>query len=106
MSKSFLTFLRTGFFALLTLAAVGSVAPLAFAAQAPVAKTPVVVGVNINTASAAELADALNGVGMQKAEAIVAYRTANGAFTSVEQLLEVKGIGEATLSKNRTLITL
>jgi competence protein ComEA len=57
--------------------------------------------VNINTADAETLAQALNGVGEAKAEAIVAWREANGSFTSLEQLTEVKGIGAATLEKNR-----
>lgn len=56
--------------------------------------------VNINTADA-EALTALKGVGIKKAEAIVAWREANGAFTSVEQLLEVKGIGVAILDDNR-----
>ena len=62
--------------------------------------------VNVNTASAELMAESLNGIGMTRAEAIVAYREANGAFTSVEQLLEVKGVGEKVLEKNRHLITL
>ncbi len=60
----------------------------------------VALKVNINTASAAELADALDGIGPKKAEAIVAYRTANGPFKIVEDLLKVKGIGEEVLRKN------
>lgn len=60
--------------------------------------------VNINTASAAELASSLDGIGESKAEAIVSYREANGSFSSVEELLEVKGIGESTLDKNRDKI--
>ncbi len=56
--------------------------------------------ININTADVAELTR-LKGIGAKKAEAIVAWRTANGAFKSVDQLLEVKGIGEATLLLNR-----
>lgn len=60
--------------------------------------------VDINTASAAEIATALNGVGPAKAEAIVAYREANGPFVSVDQLTDVKGIGTATVEKNREQI--
>jgi competence protein ComEA len=60
--------------------------------------------VDINTASAAEIATALNGVGPAKAEAIVAYREANGPFVSVDQLTDVKGIGTATVEKNRDQI--
>jgi|GEM_PF-615567 len=60
--------------------------------------------VNINTADAATLAASLNGIGLKKAEAIVMYREQNGKFTSADQLLEVKGIGKATLDKNRDKI--
>lgn len=60
--------------------------------------------VNINTADAATLAATLNGVGPAKAEAIVAYRSENGPFRSVDQLAEVRGIGLATVEKNRDLI--
>jgi competence protein ComEA len=60
--------------------------------------------VNVNTADAATIAEALNGVGEAKAEAIVAYRQANGPFKSPEQLAEVKGIGLKTVEKNRDLI--
>jgi competence protein ComEA len=62
--------------------------------------------VNINTASAKELADALKGVGPAKAEAIIAWREANGPFQSVEQLAEVRGIGLRTVELNRDVITL
>ena len=57
--------------------------------------------VNVNTADAATLATQLNGIGMAKAEAIVAYRQAHGPFKSIEQLAEVKGIGLKTVEKNR-----
>lgn len=60
--------------------------------------------VDINRASAAELAAALNGVGLAKAEAIVAHREQNGPFKSAEQLAEVKGIGLKTVEKNRERI--
>jgi competence protein ComEA len=43
----------------------------------------------------------LSGVGEAKAKAIVAYRESNGPFASVDELLEVKGIGKAILDKNR-----
>lgn len=60
--------------------------------------------VNINTADAQALASALKGVGLSKAEAIVAYREANGPFKSADDLLQVRGIGEKTLEANRDLI--
>jgi competence protein ComEA len=57
--------------------------------------------VNINTANAETLQKDLSGIGKNKATAIVAYREANGEFTSVDELIEVKGIGKALLDKNR-----
>ena len=57
--------------------------------------------VSINQASAEQLAEALNGVGLKKAEAIVRYREQNGPFTDIEQLQEVPGIGLALLERNR-----
>ncbi|WP_199096584.1 ComEA family DNA-binding protein [Dyella sp. ASV21] len=66
------------------------------------ASTPV----NINTADAAAIAHALDGVGPSKAAAIVAWREAHGPFKSVEDLGQVKGIGPATLERNRTAIQL
>jgi len=54
--------------------------------------------ININTASAEELAT-LNGIGSAKAEAIVAYRTEHGKFASVDDLAKVKGIGEKIIEK-------
>ena len=62
--------------------------------------------VNINVASAAEIQDKLVGIGAKKAQAIVDYRIKNGAFSSIEQLKEVSGIGSATLDKNRERIVL
>lgn len=60
--------------------------------------------VNINAASAKELA-ALPGIGMKKAEAIIAYRTENGNFSSVEDLRKVKGIGKKIFEKIKAHIT-
>lgn len=62
--------------------------------------------VNINHASAEVLAEKLNGIGMQKAKAIVEYRDKYGAFNSLENILEVKGIGPSFLEKNRDKLIL
>ena len=59
--------------------------------------------VDLNTASVEEL-DALPGLGPVTAGAIVAWREANGKFTSIEQLGEVEGIGPARLEKLRSLV--
>ena len=55
-----------------------------------------VFALDLNTATVAEL-KALKGIGQKKAEAIVAYREANGAFKSVDELKKVKGIGDKIL---------
>ncbi|KAA1399966.1 helix-hairpin-helix domain-containing protein [Aeromicrobium ginsengisoli] len=61
--------------------------------------------VNLNTATAEQL-DMLPGVGPVTAQAILAWRDENGRFGSVEDLLDVKGIGDATLAELRDLVTL
>lgn len=60
--------------------------------------------VNINTATPREL-KAIEGIGSAKADAIIAYREENGGFTSVEELVNVSGIGKTTLEKIRKYVT-
>lgn len=60
--------------------------------------------INLNTATAAEL-EALDGIGPVLAGNIVDWRTANGAFSSVDDLLDVSGIGEQTLAGLRDQVT-
>jgi competence protein ComEA len=57
--------------------------------------------VNINKASADEIAAALSGVGPSKAEAIVAYRKQNGTFKKASDIVQVKGIGNAIYESNK-----
>ena len=73
--------------------------------EAQVAPATVSDKLNINTATVSEIQKALTGIGAKKAEAIVQYREKHGNFTSAEQLLEVQGIGKATLERNRDRIT-
>ena len=61
--------------------------------------------VNVNTATADELT-LLPGIGETKARAIVDHRQANGAYHDVDDLLEVKGIGEAALERIRGRVVL
>lgn len=63
--------------------------------------------VNINTATPSELQAALKGTGVGKAkvEKIIEYREKNGGFKSVEELNEVKGIGDKTMEKLRERVT-
>jgi competence protein ComEA len=60
--------------------------------------------VDINKADAATIAKELQGIGLNKAQAIVAYRDKNGSFRSADDLRKVKGIGAKTLERNRTNI--
>jgi competence protein ComEA len=60
--------------------------------------------ININTASATEL-ETLSGIGEVLAATIVEYRTQNGPFASVDDLLDVSGIGPATLEEIRDQVT-
>jgi competence protein ComEA len=76
-------------------------APQLVAAQELPDSTQQAVQLDINSADAATIAAALEGVGMVKAEEIVAYREMFGNFSSIEELLEVKGIGAATVERNR-----
>ncbi|KTS78120.1 hypothetical protein NS274_08165 [Pseudomonas oryzihabitans] len=59
---------------------------------------------NINVADVVAL-QRLRGIGAIKAQAIVDHRQAHGAFASVDELLEVKGIGKALLQRNRELLS-
>lgn len=57
--------------------------------------------VDINTADAAALAQAIKGVGTKRADAIVAYRKEHGPFKSVDELAKVPGIGAKVVEENR-----
>ncbi|MBN2895464.1 MAG: helix-hairpin-helix domain-containing protein [Campylobacterales bacterium] len=60
--------------------------------------------VNINTAGKEELMS-VKGIGEKKAEAIIAYRSANGAFKSVNDLVHVKGLGEKSVEAIKSELT-
>ena len=60
--------------------------------------------VNINTATQSEL-ETLPGIGPVTAQAILQWRTDNGAFSAVDELMEVSGIGEATLADMAPFVT-
>ena len=61
--------------------------------------------VNINKASILELQQ-LHGIGEKKAQAIVEYRNQNGQFKSMDDLLNIKGIGPKFIEKNRSNLSL
>ncbi len=60
--------------------------------------------ININTADITELV-ILNGIGEVKARAIIAYRQQNGLFQCIDEIVNVKGIGEVTFQKIKDRIT-
>lgn len=60
--------------------------------------------VNLNTATKEEL-DAVNGIGPMKAQAILDHRKKNGPFKSVNDLQNVKGFGDKSVSKLRSKLT-
>lgn len=62
--------------------------------------------VNVNSADAETLAAVLDGVGMARAEAIVAYRQEHGRFADLYDLANVKGIGDRTVELNAERIRL
>ena len=61
--------------------------------------------ININSATAKEIAKALPGIGLKKAQAIVDYRLQHGDFANVEELLKIKGIGKKSLEAARPMIS-
>lgn len=62
--------------------------------------------VDINTANAMTISKNLKGIGIKKAEAIVAYRDKHGKFKSVDDLAKVKGIGKKTIAMNKANLVL
>ena len=104
MSKAFISAIA---FALLT--SVSTFGHAAAKAEAVDASPGVVIEtgvVNLNTADVETLTRELAGIGASKAKAIIEYRNAHGPFVSVDELLEVKGIGASTLEKNRSKLSL
>jgi competence protein ComEA len=79
-------------------------APVASASTSTPDASPTGAIVNINTATAAEL-DGLQGVGPSTAQKIIAYRTANGGFKSIDELKNVPGIGDAKFAALKPYVT-
>ena len=62
--------------------------------------------ISINTADAETIAQVLQGIGLSRARAIVAYRDQHGPFRSIDDLVNVKGVGSRTLEQNRSRVSL
>lgn len=103
--------MRHAYFASLLLALVGTFSlPVSAAPAVPAPAATVQVelqkpALDLNKADAATLQRELSGIGKTKAEAIVAYRDEHGDFASVDELLEIKGVGKALLERNREKLT-
>jgi len=86
--------------------AAGLVTALALAATAIAGEKPQLRGtVNVNTATQEQL-EMLPGIGESRAQAVMEVRKARGGFKRVDDLLEVRGIGESSLEKLRPFVTL
>ena len=91
----------------LVAALVCNASPLAAqrSARPPVAATVASTGtVNLNSATAAQIAS-LPGIGAKTADLVVQYRQKNGPFKKIEEIMNVKGIGEKSFLKLKPLIT-
>ena len=89
--------------ALLALA-LSAATPAAQESAGRAAPTATPAALNLNTATAAQL-EALPGVGKSTADRIIEYRQKNGGFKKIEDLMNVKGIGEKSFLKLKPLIT-
>lgn len=110
MKKTVLSLCHLLFISALSLPAIVSAAPVNASEKDSVTMSQLSQSdssqVNINQATAEQLAEVMLGIGIKKAQNIVSYREQNGPFSSVEQLQDVPGIGIATIERNLSRLKL
>ena len=92
--------------ALVVMALLGTTLGAQERAPKPAAAATATAGapINLNTATAAQL-ESLPGIGMKTAERIIEYRQKNGGFKKIEDLMNVRGVGEKSFLKLKPMIT-
>lgn len=103
--KNKLTYRLLAIFSLLFLAFSNPILAAAKTEQTVQMTAQVVEKININKATGQQLA-VIKGIGEKKAQAIIDYREVNGDFVDVNELVKVKGIGQATLKKIQPFVAL
>ena len=101
--------MRTGLALVLALCGTFMIAIASASAQTPTPPTlvpaPAKPAINLNTATIEQL-DSLPGIGRKTAELIIEYRTKSGGFKRIEELMNVKGIGEKSFLKLKPLVVI
>jgi competence protein ComEA len=95
--------MRTVFAGALALIAVLLTSPLVSARQADKSASTATAAINLNSATLEQL-EALPGVGPKTAQLILEYRQKSGGFKKVEELMNIKGIGEKSFLKLKPMV--